>query len=149
MTPEQALMQQLMDTWHSTIPVSDFMQICPRRFADDCFEVSAPLTPNINLHQTMFAGSIYTLMTLTGWGMMWLKQREAGVEGSIVLADAQIRYQAPVTAPPVARVQWPGGDLSALSRGKRVKQSLQVELFCGETLCATFSGLYVSLPEQD
>lgn len=146
MTPEQTLLQELKDTWHSTIPVSDFMQICPRRFADDLFEVSAPLAPNINLHQTMFAGSIYTLMTLTGWGLMWLKQREAGVEGSIVLADANIRYHAPVTSAPVARVRWAGGDLSALASGKRVKQSLTVELICGDTLCASFSGLYVSLP---
>ncbi|QYJ75156.1 thioesterase domain-containing protein [Shewanella sp. FJAT-52076] len=146
MTPEQILLQELADTWHSTIPLSAFMQICPRRYDGIQFEVSAPLEPNINLHHTMFAGSIYTLMTLTGWGMLWLKQREAVVEGSIVLADANIRYHAPVTSAPLARVRWPGGDLSALAGGKRVKQSLTVELICGETLCASFSGLYVSLP---
>ncbi|WP_372871247.1 thioesterase domain-containing protein [Shewanella sp.] len=146
MTPVQALLQELQDTWHQTIPVSEFMQICPRRYASDCFEASAPLPPNLNLHQTMFAGSIYTLMTLTGWGMMWLKQREAGVEGHIVLADAQIRYLAPVTGTPLARVQWQDGDLSALAEGRRVKLSLTVELFSSGTLCATFTGLYASLP---
>lgn len=147
MTPEQSLLQELMDTWHQTIPVTDFMKICPRRFDGTRFEASAPLEPNINLHQTMFAGSIYTLLTLTGWGLMWLKQREAGVSGAIVLAEANVRYLAPVTQTPVARVCWEGGDLSPLARGRRVKQPLNVELYSGDTLCAQFSGTYVSLPE--
>ncbi|ABM01604.1 thioesterase domain-containing protein [Shewanella amazonensis] len=146
MTPEQTLLQELADTWHSTIPLSAFMQICPRRYDGIQFEVSAPLEPNINLHHTMFAGSIYTLMTLTGWGMLWLKQREAGVEGSIVLADAAVRYLAPVRGAPLARVSWSGDDIMPLATGRRVKVTLVVELWCEGELCASFEGRYVSLP---
>lgn len=101
------LLNELTQTWHQTIPVSQFMQVTPLSFDNQCFTVTAPLSPNINLHQTMFAGSIYTLMTLTGWGMLWLQQRLAGVEGNIVLADANIRYLAPVTEAPIVTVIWP------------------------------------------
>jgi hypothetical protein len=64
------LLSQLEHTWHSTIPASEFMQIKPTCFVNNQLVVTAPLGPNLNLHQTMFAGSIYTLMTLTGWGLV-------------------------------------------------------------------------------
>ncbi|NKF52169.1 thioesterase [Shewanella sp. WXL01] len=146
---EQAL-TELTNTWHQTIPLSQFMQVTPQGYQEDTqlLTVTAPLAPNINLHQTMFAGSIYTLMTLTGWGMVWLQQRLAGVGGDIVLADADVKYLAPVTAQPVAKVSWPSGvDVGALSRGKRLRVNLEVELSCDGNVCARFSGRYVSLPK--
>ncbi|MDT3337732.1 thioesterase domain-containing protein [Shewanella sp. SP1S1-7] len=141
------LLTQLRQTWHSTIPVSEFMQIAPLDYSEGEFRVTAPIAPNINLHQTMFAGSIYTLMTLTGWGSVWLNQQLAGVAGDIVLADAHIRYLAPVTCDPVVTVQWPTVDLSPLQRGRRVKVKLAVQLYCDAKLCAVFEGLYVSAPK--
>ncbi|QYJ97399.1 thioesterase domain-containing protein [Shewanella alkalitolerans] len=145
----QALLGELQRTWHQTIPVSAFMQIAPEAYREQTLRVSAPLAPNINLHHTMFAGSIYTLMTLTGWGMVWLQQRLAGVEGDIVLGQADIRYLAPVGESPLARVSWPEADLSVLGRGKRAKVKLEVALYCGEQCCAQFQGTYVSLPKAD
>ncbi len=140
------LLSQLQQTWYQTIPLSQFMAVEPLSFDGEQFLVTAPLAPNINLHQTMFAGSIYTLMTLTGWGMVWLQQHKQGVQGDIVLADAQVRYLAPVEEQPTACVSWGDTDLSSLERGRRVKIPLTVELYCGETLCATFVAKYVSLP---
>ncbi|MCG9754496.1 thioesterase domain-containing protein [Shewanella insulae] len=145
----QALLDELQRTWHQTIPVSAFMQIAPEAYQDKTLSVSAPLGPNINLHHTMFAGSIYTLMTLTGWGMVWLQQRLACVEGDIVLGQADIRYLAPVGESPEARVSWPETDLSVLGQGKRAKVKLEVALYCGEQCCALFQGTYVSLPKAD
>ncbi|MCE9680613.1 thioesterase domain-containing protein [Shewanella sp. AS1] len=140
------LLSELKQTWHSTIPVSEFMQICPESYLDNQFFVTAPLAPNINLHQTMFAGSIYTLMTLTGWGAVWINQRLSRVEGDIVLAKADIRYLAPVTGSPVAKVDWPRVDMKALAQGQRVKVALTVKLYCEDSCCAEFEGTYVSLP---
>lgn len=142
------LLTKLCQTWHSTIPVSEFMQLRPLNFSAGEFSTTAPIAPNINLHQTMFAGSIYTLMTLTGWGMVWLQQQMLSVEGDIVLADAHIRYMAPVTQSPEVKVRWPDTDLSPLQRGRRVKVRLEVQLFCEAKLCAVFEGLYVSTPKM-
>lgn len=139
------LLLELQQTWHQTIPVSQFMQVTPVHFDGDQFSCTAPIAPNINLHQTMFAGSIYTLMTLTGWGMLWLQQRVHGVEGNIVLADAHIRYTAPITQAPQVSVTWPEStSLDALKTGGKVKVTLEVQLHCADKLCATFTGLYVS-----
>ncbi|WP_418357649.1 MULTISPECIES: thioesterase domain-containing protein [Shewanella] len=141
------LLFQLQNTWHSTIPLSQFMQVKPLGFSGTELQVSAPLSPNINLHNTMFAGSIYTLMTLTGWGMVWLQQQRLAVHGDIVLADANIKYIKPIIADPVARVIWPNTDMSGLTEGKRIKVTLEVGLYCNEQLCAAFTGHYVSLPK--
>lgn len=167
MKMHQVLIDQLVATWHQTIPLSKFMQVNVVSFAvkndtninastpslDAVFIphqliTTAPLSPNINLHNTMFAGSIYTLMTLTGWGMVWLQQKLAAVNGDIVLADAQIKYHAPVRTQPTAKVIWPDVALTPLLQGRRVKAELTVELWCDELLCASFKGLYVSLPVQ-
>ncbi|MCG9697854.1 thioesterase domain-containing protein [Shewanella sp. Isolate11] len=147
MTPSIAeLLTELKQTWHCTIPVSEFMQICPESYIEQQFSVNAPLAPNINLHHTMFAGSIYTLMTLTGWGAVWLNQQLAQVQGDIVLAKADIRYLAPITQSPVAKVTWPQVDMSVLKQGRRVKVTLTVKLYCDDNCCAEFEGTYVSLP---
>ena len=143
-----ALLKTLCETWHNTIPVSKFMGITPVLFNGDSLKVTAPIEPNINLHHTMFAGSIYTLMTLTGWGMVWLQQQLSLAHGDIVLADAKVRYLKPVTKQPYAKVIWPYTDLTPLTRGRRVKMTLEVALYCDEIMCATFTGQFVSLPQQ-
>ncbi|WP_077755731.1 thioesterase domain-containing protein [Shewanella psychrophila] len=141
------LLSELQQTWYRTIPVSGFMKIMPVAYSDKEFRVTAPLEPNINLHQTMFAGSIYTLMTLTGWGMVWLQQSLADLQGDIVLVDAKVRYLAPIETAPVAKVSWPDTDMSVLSKGRRLKVKLEVKLYCGDSCCATFEGLYISKPK--
>ncbi|WP_076538095.1 thioesterase domain-containing protein [Shewanella sp. UCD-KL21] len=149
MAAEEQLIE-LQNTWYQTIPVSEFMQVQPLSFKELSFQqqiltVTAPIKPNINLHHTMFAGSIYTLATLTGWGMVWLQQKLQGFSGDIVLADAQIRYRAPITEAPIASVIWPDVSLASLADGGKVKVKLEVQLHCKDTLCASFTGLYFSI----
>ena len=142
----QTLLNQLTHTWHSTIPVSQFMQITPLAFENNTFSVTAPIAPNINCHQTMFAGSLSTLATLTGWGAIWMLQQHNQVQGDIVLADGHIRYLKPVTQQPLAKVQWGDIDFSRLKAGRRQRFQLTVEIHCDQQVCAVFEGSYVSLP---
>ncbi len=141
----QALLQELTQTWHQTIPLSEFMQVAPKEFDGNELQVSAPLAPNINLHQTMFAGSIYTLMTLTGWGMIWLQQKLIRNERSIVLANAKVRYLAPIESEPVAKVKWQESQKALLAQEGKVKVALDVFLFCDGKICAEFKASYVCL----
>lgn len=150
-TPSQwtAWAQQLEHTWHSTIPLSAFMQLTIAEFDGYQLRCAVPLAPNINLHHTMFAGSIYTLLTLTGWGLVYLQLQSLGLHGHIVLADADIRYFKPVTegAVAVARLADTNGTLDALAQGRRVRQSVVVELTCDDVVLAHFSGRFAVLPD--
>ncbi|MBM7071141.1 thioesterase domain-containing protein [Shewanella sp. 202IG2-18] len=142
----QTLLQQLTQTWHNTIPVSQFMQIKPLELTRGTFSVTAPIEPNINCHNTMFAGSLSTLATLTGWGAIWLQQKLNNVNGDIVLADGHIRYLAPVTSQPIAQVACHNFEFSRLVAGKKQRFELKVNIICNQQVCAEFSGQYVSLP---
>ena len=142
--------QQLADTWRNTIPLSRFMQLTITSFDGNALYCQAPLGPNINLHGTMFAGSIYTLATLTGWGMLYLQLQAQGLHGDQVLADATIKYFSPVRANPQARcvLQNCYGSLSPLAEGRKVTQHIKVQIFSAETLAAEFSGYYAVLPAK-
>lgn len=139
----------LQQTWHNTIPLSAFMQLQIAEFDGYQLRCTAPLAPNINLHQTMFAGSIYTLLTLTGWGLVYLQLQSLGLHGHIVLADAEVRYLKPVKdgAVAVARLAATDGSLAGLAQGRRARQQLQVELCSGDEVLARFSGRFAVLPE--
>ena len=45
------------------------------------FHLKANLAANLNVHDTMFAGSIYSQCVLAGWGLIWLQLKEAGLGG--------------------------------------------------------------------
>jgi len=79
------------------IPLSDAMQFSIRDLSQDAIHVAAPLEPNINIHGTGFAGSIYSVGVLTGWALCTHILDELGLEAELVVARAQIRYRAPVS----------------------------------------------------
>lgn len=139
----------LQTTWHQTIPLSAFMQLQIHAFDGYQLQCQAPLAPNINLHHTMFAGSIYTLLTLTGWGLVYLQLQALAVDGDIVLADADIRYLKPVTEGAVAsaRLMDVDGELIPLTEGRRARQTVLVELHHQGVLLASFRGRFAVLPK--
>jgi len=138
----------LTQTWQQGIPLSQFMQLRVQSFDGHLLRCEAPLAPNINPHQTMFAGSIYSMATLTGWGMVYLQLQALGLSGDIVLADAQIRYLKPLQQCPSAQISLlqVTGDLSPLALGQKVRQRLQVDVMDADCKVAEFSGRFVILP---
>ena len=79
------------------IPLSDAMQFSIRHLSLEAIQVAAPLEPNINIHGTGFAGSIYSVGVLTGWTLCTHIMEELGIEAELVVARAEIRYRAPVS----------------------------------------------------
>ncbi len=63
---------------------------------ENSIHVHAPLAPNVNIHGTGFAGSIYSLAVLTGWAMVSHIMELKGIEGDLVVGKAEIRYRLPV-----------------------------------------------------
>ena len=143
--------QELQQTWHDTIPISQVMGIRIYQYTGNLFETRAALNPNVNLHGTMFAGSIYSLATLTGWGMLHLMLKDEGRRGAIVLGDGNIHYHKPVSQQPgaIVRLDDIEGDFSALDRGEKARLTVKVEVRDGERPVAEFTGLFVILPPRD
>ena len=92
MNAATALQQKI----RQAIPLSDAMQFSIIDLSLDAIEVTAPLEPNINIHGTGFAGSIYSLGVLTGWALCTHIMNQLVIEAELVVARAEIRYRAPV-----------------------------------------------------
>lgn len=145
------LTKDLQSTWHNTIPLSKAMNIEIASFNESQLTTSADLLFNKNLHNTMFAGSIYTLATLTGWGWVYLALAKKELTGDIVLADGHIRYHRPVEGVGAAEVLADNvkENLAVLEKGKKPRFTIQVNVLNGEEVAATFTGLYVVIPIKD
>lgn len=64
----------------------------------DRLRLHAPLASNINDKGCAFGGSLGSLMTLAGWGLIVLWLAEAGLEADVFVADSETRYRAPLYA---------------------------------------------------
>ncbi|ACZ78946.1 MULTISPECIES: fatty acid biosynthesis protein FabY [Dickeya] len=139
---------QLQQAWYNHIPLSEKMGVRISQYTGQKFITTMPETGNQNPHHTLFAGSMFSLATLTGWGLIWLLLRERQLGGTIILADAHIRYSTPVTGRPsaVADLGSLSGDLDRLARGRKARVQLQVELFGNDKKGAVFDGTYIVLP---
>lgn len=140
---------ELQERWEQQIPISDKMGIKITQYTGYQFECSAQLNPNLNPRNTLFAGSAFTLATLTGWGMTWLLMKERGLKGSIVLADSRIRYRHPIDETPKATTSLDGisGDLDRLDSGRKARVIINVTIYSGATAAVEFIGTYMLLPE--
>lgn len=123
---------QLQQTIRASIPLSEAMQFSIIELNPRNILVQAPLEPNVNIHGTGFAGSIYSLAVLTGWALsthiMALKQ----MQGDLVVAKAEISYRAPLTDSIQCRTQVSEEDCAAFqlsfeSKGT-AKLALKVEI---------------------
>jgi len=142
---------ELQERWEQQIPISDKMGIKINQYTGYQFECSAQLNPNLNPRNSMFAGSAFTLATLTGWGMTWLLMRERNLRADIVLADSKIRYRHPVEETPMATTSLDGisGDLDRLKSGRKARVIVQVTIHSGDVAAVQFTGTYVLLPASD
>ncbi|MBQ4834630.1 GNAT family N-acetyltransferase/hotdog fold thioesterase [Pseudoalteromonas sp. MMG010] len=137
--------QTLQNIWRESIPISDAMGIKIESYTDWQFTTTADLNANLNPHNTMFAGSIYSLASLTGWGAAYLALKEAGLAGNIVLANANINYLQPLLNEPRARVDLNTckGKLEELTHIGKATYLVPVIIYDGEHIVAEFEGLFV------
>ncbi|MGS2721413.1 bifunctional GNAT family N-acetyltransferase/hotdog fold thioesterase [Paraglaciecola aestuariivivens] len=140
----------LQKTWHETIPITEQMGIKLYQYTGRTLETRASLNKNINLHGTMFAGSIFSLATLTGWGMIFLQLKQKGLDGEIVLGDGNIHYHKPITMQPRAlcNIESVNAKFEILEKGKKCQVKLNVAILDEDNAVAEFSGIYWVLPSR-
>lgn len=143
--------RDLQETWQQQIPISDSMGIRIYQYTGRTFETRANLARNINVHETMFAGSIYALATLTGWGMVQLQLQEKSLDGAVVLAEGSINYLKPLISEPraVAHLDDMHGNMLVLLKGKNAHLNVDVTVYDGDQAVAYFNGRFVVKAPRD
>jgi thioesterase domain-containing protein len=117
--PDHALLAWL-DAHYRAMPPVAALQPRGARLHEDVLHLSAPLAANVNDKGCAFGGSLVSLMTLAGWGLVTLQLRRAGLEADVFVADTEVRYRAPLYADLDARA-WldEGQDWSAVAHSLR------------------------------
>lgn len=142
----QKLCAELEAIWHRDIPISAQMGVRIEDFSDDVLTVTAGLEPNVNLHGTAFAGSLYSVCALTGWGMAWLQLKLRGLDAHIVLAEGQIEYRRAVAEDFTSRCRFDAASqadrISRLAHAAKSELRLESTIAVGERIAVRFGGRY-------
>ena len=87
----------LQEKIHANIPLSGAMQFTIVELDSRSIRVRAPLQPNVNVHGTGFAGSIYSIAVLAGWALCTHIMERNQMAGDLVVAAAEIKYRSPIS----------------------------------------------------
>lgn len=141
-------LRQLQETLNHEIPLTLALGLRAEALEAGALTLSAPLAPNINHKDTVFAGSLNAVVTLAGWSRVWLLLAEQGLPGKIVIQDSSIRYLRPVTRDFTARCALPPEAevtrfLQMMRRRGRGRLELRVEIVEDGRTAVEFTGRYV------
>jgi len=78
------------------IPLARALQLVVESYDGTSLTLAAPLAPNVNDKGCAFGGSLVSLMTLAGWGLVKLALDRHGKPCDIYVQDSDVRYLAPV-----------------------------------------------------
>lgn len=96
--PEQAheAAQALVAFIREGIPPARAMALRLHHYDGDRLALAAPLAPNVNDKGCAFGGSLVSLMTLAGWGLVELALRARGEDCDVFVGESSVRYLAPL-----------------------------------------------------
>lgn len=145
------LIQELQRTLEQEIPLTQHLELRVLSYDEQGLTLGAPLAPNINHKRTAFAGSLNSVVTLAGWGLLWLILREEGLHARVVIQDSACSYLRPVSDDFTAFCPKPGSAeiaklAESLRKRGRARIELHVEVHNALGLAVQFSGRYVLLP---
>jgi thioesterase domain-containing protein len=144
----QSAIQELQSVLLHTIPLTQHIGLRVISYEAGLLVLKAPLAPNANHLQTAFAGSLNALVTLAGWGQVWLILKELDLPGEIVIQDSSSNYLRPVSNDFVAACYRPEQEqIARFTTGLKKKGIARLELsaniYTNDTVAVTFKGRYV------
>jgi thioesterase domain-containing protein len=146
--------QRLQAEFDRSIPLTRAMGIRVEYYDGQRLELRAPLAPNVNDKGTAFGGSISSMLTLVGWGVIWIECGRADIDCDVVIHKGNISYNKPVYGELCAVCRAPGADeleqfLERLQKKGRARLQLQSELLSESDIMALFDCQYAALLARD
>lgn len=88
--------QYLENLIKTEIPVSNHFKFKIENYNNNSLKISAPLIQNKNDKEIVFAGSIFSIAALAGWGLLTLKFKRENLNPKLVMYKGNIIYKKPV-----------------------------------------------------
>src|SRR5580698_10021849 len=118
---------------HDGIPLARAMALELGDYDGERLRLTSPLAPNVNDKGCAFGGSLVSLMTLTGWGLVELALRQRGEDCDVYVGESTVRYLSPVwsdftaEAQPAEEADWTTFFATLTARGRaRIAVACQV-----------------------
>ena len=128
------------------IPLAQAMRIAVSKRGKNELELCAPFECNRNDKGTAFVGSIASILTLAGWGLLTLQLRDWALEPDIMVVASEIKYICPAKKMLTATVEISDATLehirNELQDKQRSRVRLSITLHSDETECATATADY-------
>ena len=105
----EAALRHLREVCAAMPPVAA-LQVEVAGFDGERLQLRAPLAANVNDKGNAFGGSLVSLMTLAGWGLVSLQLQLRGIVAEVYVADSQVRYRAPLHADLAAQAWLAAGE---------------------------------------
>lgn len=142
----------LADYLHQNIPLSRAMDVTVQEASVEEVVLTAPLNPNLNMHGTMFGGSVATLALMAAWSLLHLRLVSAGIESQLVIHRTEMEYLKPIsgTAEAVARldsVDWEGF-LQTLERRHKGRLKVVADVLYDGAVAARLVGEFVAIVDR-
>ncbi|GAA5116152.1 thioesterase domain-containing protein [Luteolibacter yonseiensis] len=136
--------------FHAQIPITRAMGVAVERFDAEALILTAPLAVNHNHLGTAFGGSLSSIATLAGYGVLWMLLDDRNCH--IVVKSSSVEYLCPVHGDIRAIARCPDETTFAAFKnrfGKKGKARIRLHVTIeegGET-CVGFEGIFVALKE--
>jgi len=112
--------------------------------SDDSLSMTISLDKNINDKNTLFAGSIYSVIVLCGWALVYKTLNKDAKLYEIVIKQSKIDYLLPVKTDALAVAQINGDIIE--KKNKNISIPVIVELKdAKDRICAEFTGEYIGV----
>ncbi|GAB3737609.1 YiiD C-terminal domain-containing protein [Luteimonas pelagia] len=85
-----------LDAHYQGMPPVAALRMAIDGYDGDRLRLAAPLSTHVNDKGCAFGGSLGSLLTLAGWGLVQLKLEAAGFDADIFVADSRVRFRAPL-----------------------------------------------------
>lgn len=144
------MIKKLENKLHNEIPLTKYMQFSIEKIRENKLITKAPLKPNINDKLTGFAGSLSTMVTISGWCVCYLEvEKITKLQNSMIaIIKSDISYRAPVTNDFTCITNLPSEEeLKRFKEKLELKKSASIriksQIIENKNICVDFEGIYV------
>jgi thioesterase domain-containing protein len=137
-----------------TIPLTRAMGLRVLEADARSLTLGAPLAPNVNDKGCAFGGSLASLLTLAGWGLVRVRLGAAAADSDIYVQDSTIRYTAPVWCDLRVRAglaegeRWQDFEQAFAARGRARVQVVAAALLEDGSAATTLEARFVALRRE-
>lgn len=141
---------ELQAYFHSEIPITAAMGLEVRHLRHGSIRLSAPLAPNVNDKHTAFGGSLASLATLAGWGLLHCELLRLGHRADVMIQKSEFLYYHPVRVELAAYCDLPDPEhwrrfTGQLARKGRARVAVTSWIAGPQGAALTMEGRYVAM----